>query len=419
MNMRIRTRLAAWLLVAVCACCSSDDARAQVKIQAIQDVIAAVNIDSVTATIRDLTGETPVVVGGKTVTISSRAEKSEGARYAAQYLVQRLKGYGFTPVQQPVPLSVNGSNVFCEQQGTNPMKPLNIICAHFDDRPYPPATIAPGADDNASGVAAVIEAARVLSRYAMNASIVYGLWDSEEIGALGSRVYADGMKKGNEAIAGVVNVDMIGWDSNNDGACDIHLVDTAQSRQLADTMVFLNRTYAIGLNPVIHDPGELGSDHREFLWRGYSAVLLMEDLKRDFNPRYHQSSDSLKYLNRSYLHKNVALGIATIAAMAGVQSQIAAVQPSNSPAAGFSLDQNFPNPFNPSTTFSFSIAAAADVSLRVFDVLGREVSRVVGERMDAGTHRREWAAGGLPSGVYYYRLQDGAFSATRRLILLR
>jgi len=90
---------------------------------------------------------------------------------------------------------------------------------------------------------------------------------------------------------------------------------------------------------------------------------------------------------------NVALGIATIAAMAGVQSQIAAVQPSN--------------------------GAAADVSLRAFDVLGREVSHVVGERMDAGTHRRMWTAGALPSGVYYYRLLAGVFSATRRLILLR
>jgi hypothetical protein len=85
----------------------------------------------------------------------------------------------------------------------------------------------------------------------------------------------------------------------------------------------------------------------------------------------------------------------------------------------FSLLPNYPNPFNPSTTFSFGIPTRSHVRLNVFDLLGREVASVVSEEMPAGTYTRQWNAAGLPSGVYFYRLQAGSFNETKRLLLLR
>ncbi|MCX6142867.1 MAG: T9SS type A sorting domain-containing protein [Ignavibacteriales bacterium] len=70
----------------------------------------------------------------------------------------------------------------------------------------------------------------------------------------------------------------------------------------------------------------------------------------------------------------------------------------------FSLEQNYPNPFNPTTNFEFRIAAAGFVSLKIFDVLGREVAALVNEERQAGTYRVTWDASKLPSGVYFYRL---------------
>ena len=85
----------------------------------------------------------------------------------------------------------------------------------------------------------------------------------------------------------------------------------------------------------------------------------------------------------------------------------------------YSLEQNYPNPFNPSTTISFSLASKSFVSLKMFDVLGREVATTIFEDLPAGNHSYQWNAANMPSGVYFYRLQAGSFTETKKLILLR
>ncbi len=85
----------------------------------------------------------------------------------------------------------------------------------------------------------------------------------------------------------------------------------------------------------------------------------------------------------------------------------------------FVLCQNYPNPFNPSTTISFYLPSKSSVSLKVFDALGREMSTILSEELQAGHYARQWCADGLPSGVYFYRLQAGSYSETKRLVLLR
>ncbi|MDP1759858.1 MAG: T9SS type A sorting domain-containing protein [Candidatus Woesebacteria bacterium] len=85
----------------------------------------------------------------------------------------------------------------------------------------------------------------------------------------------------------------------------------------------------------------------------------------------------------------------------------------------FSLDQNYPNPFNPTTTISFSLPSKSFVSLKVFDDLGREVSTVLSEVLSAGNYTRQWNASDLTSGIYFYRLQAGSFTETKKLVLLR
>jgi hypothetical protein len=85
----------------------------------------------------------------------------------------------------------------------------------------------------------------------------------------------------------------------------------------------------------------------------------------------------------------------------------------------FTLEQNYPNPFNPSTTISFSLPTQFFVSLKVFDLIGREIITIVSEELSAGTYTRQWNATGIPSGVYFYHLQAGSFSETKKLILLR
>jgi hypothetical protein len=87
--------------------------------------------------------------------------------------------------------------------------------------------------------------------------------------------------------------------------------------------------------------------------------------------------------------------------------------------ATFVLEQNFPNPFNPSTKIRYQILRAGPVTLKVFDLLGREVAALVHERLSPGTYVATFDAGDLAAGAYLYRLQGDGFVQTKRLVLLR
>lgn len=88
-------------------------------------------------------------------------------------------------------------------------------------------------------------------------------------------------------------------------------------------------------------------------------------------------------------------------------------------AMGYRLEQNFPNPFNPSTIITWNLPEASEVSLRVFDLLGKEVAVLVNGQLRAGEHRAVFNAGSLPSGVYFYKLDAGKHSLSRKMLLIR
>lgn len=94
------------------------------------------------------------------------------------------------------------------------------------------------------------------------------------------------------------------------------------------------------------------------------------------------------------------------------------VETDETPAA-FSLHQNYPNPFNPSTSISFSITQSSMVVLKVFDVLGREMTTLMNEHLPAGTHKTSFDAKEMPSGVYLYRLQAGSFTESKSMLLIK
>jgi hypothetical protein len=85
----------------------------------------------------------------------------------------------------------------------------------------------------------------------------------------------------------------------------------------------------------------------------------------------------------------------------------------------FALRQNYPNPFNPATKIEYAVSARQWVSLKVYDVLGKEVATLIDERKPAGFYRVEFEARDLPSGVYFYKMTAGEFAAVRKLVLLR
>jgi hypothetical protein len=85
----------------------------------------------------------------------------------------------------------------------------------------------------------------------------------------------------------------------------------------------------------------------------------------------------------------------------------------------YKLNQNYPNPFNPGTEIGYSVAARGMVSLKVYDVLGREVAQLVSEEKEIGEYELHWVPNGLPSGAYFCRLVAGGFTETRKVMLLK
>ena len=85
----------------------------------------------------------------------------------------------------------------------------------------------------------------------------------------------------------------------------------------------------------------------------------------------------------------------------------------------FALHQNYPNPFNPITTISYELPKAGKVSIKIFDLLGREITTLVDEYKNAGSYEVEFKANYLPSGVYFYQLKTGDYIFTKKMVLLK
>jgi hypothetical protein len=85
----------------------------------------------------------------------------------------------------------------------------------------------------------------------------------------------------------------------------------------------------------------------------------------------------------------------------------------------FELAQNYPNPFNPSTNIEFSLPQAQDVTLKIYNLLGREVETLVDQKLEAGSYSVQFDAGDKPSGVYFYRLEAGGNVTTKKMSLIK
>jgi len=91
----------------------------------------------------------------------------------------------------------------------------------------------------------------------------------------------------------------------------------------------------------------------------------------------------------------------------------------NGEVTDFSLKQNYPNPFNPSTTIEFDIPASGFVSIKIFDISGKEVYTLVNTEVSAGRHKAEFNASGISTGVYYYKLVSGNFTSVKKMLLIK
>jgi hypothetical protein len=117
---------------------------------------------------------------------------------------------------------------------------------------------------------------------------------------------------------------------------------------------------------------------------------------------------------------NDLAGLKTNAITAKNKYGVIGIKPiSNTVPMVYNLYQNYPNPFNPSTTIKFDIPKQDFVNIKIYDLLGREVSELLNERLNAGSYEITMEAGNLSSGVYFYRINTSGFRDVKKMVLIK
>lgn len=363
------------------------------KTQNIDTYISETKIDSLVKTVRELSGEDATIINGITTKLTDR-NNAIGKKLATDYIKKRLERYNLTTTEQNY--SSVGRNIIATQTGTKYPESIYIICAHYD------SVNSYCADDNASGVATIIEAARILSRECFDYTIVYALWDEEEIGHLGSKYYAQQAKNSNKNILGVINLEMLGYDSDNDKKFDIHTNNDSKSLSLKDNLLNIVNSNNLTLVPNVINPGTTRSDHASFWSQNYGAVVISEAFfGGDGNPYYHSASDRISSFNIPYYNELSKLSVGILATLAN-------------PCAALSIEEQdiynsisiFPNP----TTSQLSIVTKLEISeIVIVDIEGKTILRTNHNTNSINTTT-------LSNGIYFIKMVSGKKTITKKFV---
>ncbi len=372
----------------------------------VENVINTVNLDSLIYQLRNLSGEDEVVISGETTTIEHRVS-NWGNNLAAQYIMESLQAIGLETTLDTYTL--DGQNVYAVQPGTVYPDEYYMICGHYDAVDYYCA------DDNASGTAAVIEAARILSTMEFEYSIIYALWDEEEIGLIGSADYAARAASNGDVIHSVINMDMISWDQDEDMVVELHSSTNANSTQLADYIVEINEIYELNTVPTIELPGTSASDHSSFWNNGYSSVLVIEEYYGgDFNPHYHTELDRIDILNMDYFFETSKLCIGSLASMCVPILNTSTVE---MPETEDGKIEIYPNPASSSSRINFYLEKSQYTEVTLLNNMGQTISTLHQGEMKDIIHQIELPLEALSQGLYFIKLETANFSKTEKLMV--
>jgi hypothetical protein len=280
-------------------------------------------------------------------------------------------------------------NVIAWLPGTVRPESIVIACGHFDSySETQPNTTAPGADDNATGTAALLELARLLSQHRFRWTIGLIGFSGEEQWMVGSYHWVDSVARPrNLRIAGAFNLDMFAYTAYDSNL--IYVIRNIASTPLAVLAESVNVRYDIGLRLVNYHDEDCAGDNTPFWERGFRAVFVLEDSEwgiwNGSNPHYHTPHDTMGFLRLGQLWRGTQLALGCVATLAGPDDQSA--QAETPPVARPVSRHVRPNPFRGFT----AVPDLPRQRFRVLDVTGRPVAECLGSCVGQG----------LAPGVYF------------------
>jgi len=270
------------------------DARAD----SVEDIINQASVEEFQSYLRVLTGVDPVP-GDPPYYLENRWSFGDDIHVAGQWILEHFDSLGLAASLHEYDPAY-GPNVIGELPGTTRPDDIYIYCGHFDTYHYADQLHAPGCDDNGSGTAAVMMAARILSQYDFEGTIRFIAFSGEEQWMVGSLAYAAAAYAAGENIVAAINLDMIlhpGWDNEDpDPDYDLDIESNGASLWLGEQLADQYGTYT-PIDFEVHNNANYVSDHWSFWQYGYDAVGLSENTTYEIwggsNDAYHQLTDTM------------------------------------------------------------------------------------------------------------------------------
>jgi len=361
----------------------------------IQRLVDSVNLDSLMRTLQDLQDF------GTRFTYSPRCDS------AARYIGARFDALGLPPeydLYRAGPQHDSSYNVIATIPGTVHPESIVIACAHFDDYSDTPYDSAPGADDNGTGTAALIELARILRNVSFRWTIKFVAFSGEEQWMLGSYEWVDSVVVPQQLkIAGVYNLDMFCYTAYD--STRMYFIPNLASLSLAVLAESVNTQYQVGLNLINYRDDDCAGDNQPFWEHDIKAVFALEDSEwgiwNGSNPNYHTTRDLIANLRPGQLRRGTQVTL-------GCLATLARPEPLNGIAENPRTALRPPLTARPNPFVGFArIPGREDEWFRVFDGSGRQVAIHLGSRLGQG----------LAPGVYFLRAEAG--TALNRVTKLR
>lgn len=322
------------------------------------------------------------------------------------------------------------SNVFATIDGTQKPEHYIILTAHSDCEARAPANkylIAPGADDDASGIAVLLELARIFKKYPVPISLKFAILPDEEIAGDGAKILGTTLLSRPEVCRLALNFDMVGYDYVYPNTVTMgyygDTVATGLFLKYGNTISTTNIPLTLigWANTTTSNTGGFRNKNIPllFLTEGAGKYSLIQ-------PNYHRASDLWSTINPEFI-SNITRSVAAFIYNISSDLFLGIAEDNNSEniPSSFNLDLPYPNPFNTSTIIRFGMPVDAKVSIIIYNLLGQQITKLIEGDFDKGYHSTSWNAANVNSGIYFARLiisdefSSIIFSKTSKLLLLK
>ncbi len=383
------------------------------------DFVDGVNQAAYFEMLQQISGAATFWHDGSSHTVTTRYYNTAQKDLVAEYLAARLQSYGYTVEFDDFLFNEHPCrNVVASKLGTTVPDEYVIVGGHYDSTSPQGPTLAPGAEDNASGACLVMEIARIAAERDFERSVQFVLFDSEEQGLNGSYHFVNEAVSDGRNLVAAITADMITWYQFNYG---VRIEGETPWEWLMSIMEENVNTFTDISNR--KDYYSWGSDHVPFQQAGIAAFLAID---WDWNtyPYYHGIGDTWDRIAAT-----AHIGVQITRACAATLADVAILQPDligvgEPPPVADTRLSAFPNPFNPQVTITFFLAAAGPAELAVFDLAGRRLSVLAAGFLEAGPQSVTWRGQDrkgefLGSGTYLCRLKTARTTTCVKLNLVR